>query len=140
MPRFAVYGFDRSLPVLTIPFPAGTGQVTSLLSLPLGFQGTIEKVSIYSSVAATGAGASRTFNVRKGSATGTVMATATVVLADLSTVGAIKDIPVTAVTLDRDFADADTLTIEWATAGAVAFTGGTFHVVIRIRQKGQKAT
>ena len=139
MPRFAPYGFDRSLPVLTIPFPAGTGQVTSLLSLPLGFQGTIEKVSIYSSVAATGAGASRTFNVRKGTATGAVMATATVVLADLSTVGAIKDIPLTAVVADRDFGDADTLTIEWPTAGAVAYTAGVFHVVIRLRQKGQRA-
>jgi len=139
MPRFAIYGFDRSFPVLTIPFPAGTGQVTSLLSLPLGCQGTIEKVSIYSSVAATGAAASRTFNVRKGSATGVVMATATVVLADLSTVGAVKDIPVSAVAQAADFVDADTLTIEWATAGAVAFTGGTFHVVVRVRQKGQKA-
>jgi hypothetical protein len=138
MPRFAPYGFGRDLAALTIPFPAGTGQVTSLLSLPLGFQGTVEKVSIYSSVAATGAGASRTFNVRKGTATGTVMATATVVLADLSTVGAVKDIPITAVTLDRDFADADTLTLEWATAGAVAFTAGTFHVVIRVRDRMQR--
>jgi hypothetical protein len=139
MPRFAPYGFVRDLAVLTIPFPPGTGQVTSLLSLPLGFQGTVEKVSIYSSVAATGAAASRTFNVRKGTATGTVMATATVVLADLSTVGAIKDIPVSAVAQAADFTDADTLTIEWPTAGAVAFTGGTFHVVVRIRNKAQRA-
>jgi hypothetical protein len=139
MPRFAPYGFGRDLAVLTIPFPAGTGQVTSLLSLPLGFVGTVEKVSIYSSVAATGAGASRTFNVRKGTATGIVMATATVVLADLSTVGAIKDIPVVATAGVADYADTDTLTIEWATAGAVAFTGGTFHVVVRARVKAQRA-
>lgn len=139
MPRLAPYGFSREFIVLTIPFPAGTGQVTSLLSMPLGVQGTVEKVSIYSSVAATGAGASRTLNVRKGIATGTVLATATVVLADLSTPGAIKDVPITAVTLDRDFADADTLTIEWATAGAVAFTAGTFHVIVRYRAKAQKA-
>lgn len=140
MPRFAPYGFTRDLAALTIPFPAGTGQVTSLLSLPLGFAGTVEKVSIYSSVAAAGVGASRTLNVRKGAgATGTVMATATVVLADLSTVGAVKDIPVVATPADRDFADTDTLTIEWATAGAVAFTAGTFHVVVRIRMKAQRA-
>jgi len=139
MPRSAPFGFGRDQVVLTIPFPAGTGQVTSLLSLPLGFAATVEKVSIYSSVAATGAGASRTFNVRKGSATGTVMATATVVLADLSTVGAVKDIPVVAAAGVADFADADTLTIEWATAGAVAYTAGTFHVVVRTRQKAQRA-
>jgi len=139
MPRFAPYGFARDFIPLTIPFPAGAGQVTSLLSLPLGFQGTVEKVSIYSSIAAAGAGASRTFNVRKGIATGTVLATATVVLADLSTVGAIKDIPITAGAGATDFADADTLTIEWATAGAVAYTAGVFHVVVRVRHRVQKA-
>lgn len=139
MPRFAPYGFGRQVVVLTIPFPAGTGQVTSLLSLPLGFAGTIERAAIYSSIAATGAGASRTFNIRKGSATGAVMATATVVLADLSTVGVPKVVPVTTVAADRDFVDADTLTIEWATAGAVAYTAGTFHVAVTLRGKSQKA-
>jgi hypothetical protein len=139
MPRFAPYGFARDIAVYTIPFPAGTGQVTSLLSLPLGFAGTLDRVAIYSSIAATGAGASRTFNVRKGSATGVVMATATVVLADLSTVGAIKVIPVSAVAQAADFVDADTLTIEWATAGAVAYTAGTFHVVVTSRVKAQRA-
>jgi hypothetical protein len=139
MPRSAPYGFSRAINVFTIPFPAGTGQVTSLLSLPLGFAGTVERVAIYSSVAATGAGASRTFNVRKGSATGTVMATATVVLADLSTVGAPKVIPVSAVAGAADFVDADTLTLEWATAGAVAYTAGTFHVCVTTRTRAQRA-
>jgi hypothetical protein len=138
MPRNAPYGFTRDVQVFTIPFPAATGQVTSLLSLPLGFSGTIERVAIYSSVVAAGAGASRTFNVRKGSATGTVMATATVVLADLNAVGTPKVVPVSTVAGAADFVDADTLTIEWATAGAVAFTGGTFHVVITTRQLGQR--
>jgi hypothetical protein len=138
MPRFAPYGYSRDIAVHTVPFPAGTGQVTSLLSLPLGFAGTVERVAIYSSVAAAGAGASRTLNIRKGSATGTVMATATVVLADLSTVGAPKVVPVSTVAGAADFADADTLTIEWATAGAVAYTGGTFHVAVTVRQRAQR--
>lgn len=140
MPRLAPYGFSRDVQVHTIPFPAGTGQVSSLLSLPLGYAGTVEKVSIYSSIAATGAGASRTFNVRKGNATGTVMATGTVVLADLSTVGVPKVVAVSTVAGAADFADADTLTIEWATAGAVAFTAGTFHVAITVRSKAQRAS
>lgn len=141
MPRFAIAGFSRDIAPFTIPFPGGTGQVTSLLSFPLGFAGVIEKVTLYSSIAATGAGASRTFNIRRGTATGTVMATATVVLADLSTVGVIKDVPVVAggTPLTASFVDADTLTIEWATAGAVAFTAGTFHVCIRYRGQLQKA-
>lgn len=139
MPRLAPYGFTREVVVLTIPFPAGTGQVTSLLSLPLGFAATVEKASIYSSVVAAGAGASRTFNIRKGTATGTVMATGTVVLADLNAVGAVKALTVSTTAGAADLADADTLTIEWATAGAVAFTAGTFHVVIQLRQLGQRA-
>ena len=139
MPRNAPYGFERHVQVHTVPFPAGTGQVTSLLSLPLGFAGTVERVAIYASVVATGAGASRTLNIRKGSATGTVMATATVVLADLNAVGAApKVIAVSTVSGAADFADADTLTIEWATAGAVAFTGGTFHVAVTVRQRSQR--
>lgn len=139
MPRSAPYGFARNTAIFTIPFPAGTGQVTSLLSFPLGFTGTVEKVTIYSSVAATGAGASRTFNVRKGTATGTVMATATVVLADLSTVGVGKVIAVSTTAGAADIADSDALTIEWATAGAVAYTAGTFHVAVQIRHLHQRA-
>jgi hypothetical protein len=140
MPRGAPYGFSRALPVFTIPFPAGTGQVTSLLSFPLGFAGRVERVSIYASVAAAGAGASRTFNVRKGTASGTVVATSTVVLTDLNAPGAApKDIPVSTVAGAADFVDADTLTIEWATAGAVAFTAGTFHVAVTIRHRAQRA-
>jgi len=139
MPRNAPYGFDRDVIVLTIPFPAGTGQVTSLLSLPLGFAGTVERAAIYSSVVATGAGATRTLNIRKGSATGTVMATATVALADLNAVGNVKAVPASTVAGAADFVDADTLTIEWATAGAVAYTAGTFHVAITVRQKAQRA-
>jgi hypothetical protein len=137
MPRLAPYGFTRDVIVLTIPFPAGTGQVTSILSLPLGFAGTVERAAIYASVVATGAGATRTLNIRKGIATGTVMATATVALADLNAVGNVKAVP--AVAGAADFADADTLTIEWAAAGAVAYTAGTFHVAITVRQKAQRA-
>jgi hypothetical protein len=140
MPRLAPYGFSRSLPVLTIPFPAGTGQVTSLLNFPVGFTGRVEKVSIYASVAAAGAGASRTLNIRKGGAAGTVIATATVVLTDLNAPGAApKDIPISAVADAAVLADSDSLTIEWATAGAVAYTAGVFHVAVTIRHRAQRA-
>lgn len=139
MPRSAPYGFARNTAVFTIPFPAGTGQVTSLLSFPLGFTGTVEKVSIYSSIVAAGAGASRTLNVRKGTATGTVMATATVVLADLNAVGVVKALTVSTTAGAPDIADTDALTIEWATAGAVAYTAGVFHVAVQIRHLHQRA-
>lgn len=139
MPRLSPYGWSRDLSQFAIPFPAGTGQVTSLLALPLGYQGTLERAAIYSSIAATGAGASRTLNIRKGAGiTGTVMATGLVVLADLSTVGVPKVLTVSTTAGAADFADADTLTIEWATAGAVAYTAGAFHVVLTVRTRAQR--
>ena len=52
----------------------------------------------------------------------------------------VKAIPVvTGLGQTADLTDTDTLTLEWATAGAVAFTGGTFHVAVSIRHKAQKA-
>lgn len=137
MPRFAPYGFAIVQESFAIPIPAGTGQVSSVLSLPRGFVASITKVSAVVRVVATGAGASRVLNIRKGSATGAVVATTTYVLADGATVGAVKDVPVTAA--NADFADADTLTIEWPTAGAVAFTAGELNLVITTRRRLQRA-
>jgi hypothetical protein len=110
--------------------------VSSVLSLPRGYGCTIISVKAVVRVAATGAGASRTFNLRKGSATGTVVATATYVLADGATVGSVKDIPVTAAA--ADFLDGDNLTIEWPTAGAVAFTAGDLIIAITSRKRIQQ--
>ena len=127
-----VYATDQ----YRIPFPPGTGQVNAVLSKPIGFAMSITAVRIIAAAVAAGAGASRVFNVRKGSATGTVVATATVVLANLDALGEVVNIPVT--TADADFLDADTLTIEWATAGAVAFTAGEFIVEIVSRKRLQQ--
>ena len=129
-------GFIFEQEHIAINIPAGTGQVSSVLSLPRGFGATITAVKATVKVAATGAGASRTFNVRKGSATGTVVATATYVLADGATIGSVKDIPVTAAA--ADFLDADNLTIEWPTAGAVAFTAGELIISITSRKRIQQ--
>lgn len=119
-----------------IPLPAGAGQVSSILSLPQARRFAITAVKIVTQVAATGAGATRTFNVRRGSATGTVAATGTVTLANQATVGAVLDIPVTPA--NAEFIDSNDLTIEWPTAGAVAFTAGSILVVLTTRQKTQQ--
>lgn len=129
-------GFIFQQDQFAIPMPAGTGQVSSILNLPRGFLHTITAVKLIVAVAFTGAGASRTFNVRKGSATGTVVATRTVVLADGATVGTVLDVPVTAAA--ADFLDGDNLTVEWPTAGAVAFTAGQVTLVITRRQRQQQ--
>lgn len=121
---------------IPVTIPAGTGQVSSVLSLPRGYRSFVTAVKAIVKVAATGAGASRVLNVRKGSATGTVVATTTYVLADGATVGTVKDLPVTAGT--EQFEDADTLTIEWPTAGAVAFTAGELILAITTRRRMQQ--
>jgi hypothetical protein len=113
--------------------------VSSVLSLPVPFGHTLIKISAVVAVVATGAGASRVLNIRKGSATGGILATTTYVLADGATVGTVKDIPVAPVApANADWLDADTLTIEWPTAGAVAFTAGQLEIVLTSRQRIQQ--
>ena len=136
MPREAAgAGFIYGDSCYPIPFPPGTGQVNAILSLPVTKM-TLIGVKIIASAVAAGANASRTFNVRKGSASGTVVATATVVLANLDALGEVVDIPIVAG--QGEFEDGDTLTVEWATAGAVAFTAGSFIVELRTRRRIQQ--
>lgn len=137
MPREAAgAGWIYTTEYIPIDLPAGAGQVSSVLSLPRGFADIVRSVKLIVKKVATGAGATRTFNVRKGNATGTVIATGTYVLADGATVGAVKDIPVTAGNAAR--LDGDDLTIEWAAAGAVAFTAGEVIVAIKTRKRIQQ--
>jgi len=121
---------------ITVSIPPGTAQVSSVLSLPMGFREAIVGIRAVVKVAATGAGASRVLNFRRGSASGTVIATTTYVLADGATVGSFKVIPMSAG--DADFLDGDTLTIEWPTAGAVAFTAGELTFIIYTRKRVQQ--
>jgi len=139
MPReSAGAGFAYAKDQYRVPFPPGTGQVTSLDQLPVFSGCSLVSVNIIAAVAATGAGASRTFNVRKGSATGTVIATATVVLADLNALGEVKTIAPVATSGTADLIDSDTVTVEWAAAGAVAFTAGEFIIELVTRRRLQQ--
>ena len=139
MPREAAgAGYIYTKSQYRVPFPPGTGQVTSINLLPAFSAHALVSVNIIAATAATGAGASRTFNVRRGSATGTVVATGLVVLTDLDTLGKVKTIvPVTSSGV-ADFIDSDTITVEWATAGAVAFTAGEFIVELVVRRRLQQ--
>jgi hypothetical protein len=59
-------------------------------------------------------------------------------LADSTPVGVAKALTL-GTEADRTFGDADTLSVEWLAAGAVAFTAGRFVVLIQYRHKAQKA-
>jgi hypothetical protein len=134
MPRYASGAWVRKVVNLYVPLPGGTGPVVAVLSLPVG-RCVLEKMEVVPAVAGTGAGATRTLNVRKGSATGTVVATANPTLANMGTVGTFLAGTVTASA--AAFEDADVLSVEFANGGT-AFTAGAVNLVLTFRERGQR--
>lgn len=134
MPRKAPYGWVRSHLNLYIPIPGGTGAADVVTAFLAGFGFIVEKVRAYTAIAGTGAGATRTIRVLKGT---TVVATGTVTLAGTATVGSETSLAVTAA--DAEFVDVSTLTVDFPAAGAVAFTAGALNLVIHVRQQNQRA-
>lgn len=136
MPRNTPYGFIRGHFNFAFPLPGGTAAAEPITDFLPGFAFTVEKVSFFTQVAATGAGATRVFRVVKNAST--VVATTTFTLADGDTVGKQETFTVTAA--DAEFDDDDTLTIDTIAAGAVAFTAGEVVCVIQYRQRPQRVT
>lgn len=115
----------------------GTGAITLVADKPLGYVATIEKIQFVSSSIATGAGGTQTFKLRKGGATGTVLATLTLALADINAVGKFKSASVAAAD-DKYARLADTET--WSLtrdSGGTAFTKAEGVFLITLRQKPQ---
>lgn len=133
MPRLASEaGYARQTISIPVVLPAGTGAATLLPAIALGHQYEVEDAWYIPTVAATGAGASRSVRILRGS---TVVATRTLVLADADTVG--TDAPAFTVTPNLPFRDGDTLSIDVA-AGGTAFTAGSGYVLIVARQRLQQ--
>jgi hypothetical protein len=136
MPRYANYGFTRKILTLQQAVATGTSQEIVVLSLPVG-RCVLEKLEVIPIVAGTGTSASRVLNVRKGTASGTVAATLTMVLADMQTKGTFKAGAVTASAASFD--DSDTMTVEIA-SGGTQFTALTIAVVLTFRELAQRAS
>lgn len=134
MPRPAIYGFARGNFNFYLPLPAGAGLVAAVSALVPGFEFTIEKVTFFTQVVGVGAGASRVFRVLKNTAT--VVATATLLLAETDTIGELKAFTVTAA--DAFYSDTDSLTVDFPAAGAVAFTAGAGILVVTYRHQLQR--
>lgn len=132
MPRQRPYGALRGQINAYVALPAGTGAVEIITDWVGGFTYTIESVKAYVAVAGVGSGATRTFRVLKGAST--VAATATITLAATATVGAEVAFTVTAA--NARYADADVLTVDFA-SGGTAFTAGAVNLVITYRQHPQ---
>lgn len=135
MPRYAPYGFTRTPFNFYIPLPTGTGAVEPITDIVPGFNFIVEKVTMVTAVAYTGASASRTFRILKGAST--VAATRTLVLADGATVGQKVEFTVSTTVADTVFGDADTLSVDFV-AGGTAFTAGAGNLIITVRELAQR--
>lgn len=119
----------------------GTGAISFIVSrVADGFTQTLEKITFVSSVAFTGTSGTQTFKVRKGNASGSVVATLTLALADMDTsAGKSKSYSVAAADhasgLSR-FSDTDTLSFT-RDSGGTAFTAGAGQFILTWRQKPQ---
>ena len=129
-------GWVRSTDSIAITIPAGTATVAVVTALAAGFKRYLESAVAYVGVAGTGAGATRTLEVLKNGSV--VVATGTVTLAGTATPGAATALAVT--DANAEFLDADTLTVDFPTAGAVAFTAGTLVLVLKWRTRPQQLT
>lgn len=139
MPREAPYGWTRVVDRISVPF---TGFLTVVavnlqLSKLYGFRFAIEKVEILTTVVGTGAGATRLFNIRKGTATGTVVGTFTPTLANQGTLGVVTAGTVVTAARANYFNDTDTVTIEAPNAGT-AFSAGGFDLILTLRAQAQR--
>jgi len=143
MPREVHPAYTRTEKVL-LPVPAvtgigdGTGAITLIDSLPLGYRGLIEKITFISGSIATGAGGTQTFKVRKGGASGTVVATLTLALADVNAVGKFKSASVAAADQESAKLTSDTDTISFTRdASGTAYTKLEGVFVLTIAQRLQ---
>lgn len=137
MPRTTPYGFSRGNLTISLPLTTGfgaTGASNIMLSYKPGFSFVIEKVTVHCSVAGAGAGATRTLNIRKGSASGTLVATKAIVLADAG-LAAVIDVPVTAAS--ASYGDNDTITVDLGGSGTV-FTTFEANLIIQYRALPQR--
>lgn len=134
--RAARFGYRRE--VLSFPFiiPSGTSSFESMTDWLPGFTGTVEQVDlVVTNVVGAGAGASRALRlVRTRGSTDTDIATGTVVLAEVNTLGAKKSMTLSTTPANLDFVDDDKFSIMGDAAGAVTYTTppqGTMLVVVR---------
>ena len=133
MPRKSWRGVYRVEKNAYVNIPTGTGAAEFVTDWTPGYGFTVESVKGYMALVGAGAGATRVFRVLKGAST--VVATATLALADSTPLG--KELIFTVTAANATFGDADVLTVDTPAAGAVEFTAGKFNLTIVYRQEPQ---
>ena len=145
MPRFAPYGyaFRREIRDVPIGFLASVAQLNLVLSTAIDFAFELVAVRLVTTVVGTGAGATRLINIRKGSATGTIVGSVTATLANQGVLGVVTTGSVITTSRTNFFNDQltvpDTLTIEFPAAASVVFATGGLDLVLTVRALAQRA-
>jgi len=141
MPRETFPAFVRTTLDFRIPLTGvldQAGAITYLLSYVIPFKAVLERVAYIPDVTGAGASATQAISVRKGNATGTILATVTPTLA-LHVMGAAGIVtPVAAATDEAaKFVDGDTLSITKAAGTVFSAAGGTLQLTFRQRPQGR---
>lgn len=144
MPRYARGGWIRN--VITFPSVSnaaanphfsGTGAITLVDSYVPGFQLILESFGFCASITAGATAGSQVFKLRKGGATGTVIATLTLALANVNALGEVTAAAVSGVPADLTLDDDDTFSITRDASGTDYTTEPEGHFWVRVRQRPQ---
>lgn len=142
MPRETFPAFVRTHLAIRIPLTGvldQAGAVTLLLSHVINFKCFLERAIFLPDVTGAGAGATQALRIRKGNATGTILATvtptlATHVLGGAGIVGAVA----AADSETARFVDGDTLSITKDAGTVFSAGGGTLILEFRQRPQGRQ--
>jgi len=141
MPRETFPAFVRTTLNFSIPLASvlnAAGAVTILLSYVVPFKATLERVTFIPEVTGAGAGATQAINVRKGNATGTILATVTPTLANhvLGAAGLVATVSAANDEAAR-FVDGSTLSVTKDAGTVFSAAGGTLELTFRQRPQGR---
>jgi hypothetical protein len=124
---------ERSFRLPLVGFFDQAGAVTFLLSFVLGYRAEVERAWFVPDVTGAGAGASQAIRIRKGNATGTILATITATLANhvMGGPGLDSGAVTAANELASQLSDTDTISITKDAGTVFSAAGGTLHVIFR---------
>lgn len=146
MPRQARNGWIRGVLVIPSvsnaaanPHFASNGAVTIVDSMALGFHAVLEALGFITTTTAGASAGSQVFKLRKGGASGTVIATLTLALASVNALGEVAAIATTAAAslADKTLFDTDTFSLTRDGSGTDYTTEPEGMFYIRYRQKLQ---
>lgn len=145
MPRFGRNGFLRgyfNVPSISNaaanPHFAGTTGITLVDSFTPGFQLVLEQLGFCAAITAGASAGSQVFKLRKGGASGTVVATLTLALANVNALGEVTVAAVSGSIADLTLMDGDTWSLTRDASGTDYTTEPEGYFFIRYRQLPQQ--